>query len=196
MARPGRLVAHLCHVSDSEIELMARAGTGIAHCPGANCRLGSGIAPAPRMQAAGMPVSLGVDGAAPTSRRHSCRGAPRLVPAPRPEGRERHGRRSADAVSVEDIIHWGTAGGGQVLGLKTGVLAPGYAADVASTSLRSTPLRPARSGDRSVASGGGRTCGGSSAAARPSSRTTASRDSTSPSWRHRPARPSGKLRFH
>jgi len=56
--------AHLCHVSDSEIELMARAGTGIAHCPGANCRLGSGIAPAPRMQAAGMPVSLGVDGAA------------------------------------------------------------------------------------------------------------------------------------
>jgi len=54
--------AHLCHVSDSEIELMARAGTGIAHCPGANCRLGSGIAPAPRMQAAGMPVSLGVDG--------------------------------------------------------------------------------------------------------------------------------------
>jgi cytosine/adenosine deaminase-related metal-dependent hydrolase len=124
--------AHLCHVSDGEIEMMGRAGTGIAHCPGANCRLGSGIAPAPRMKAAGMPVSLGVDGAAANEpgdllteahlawyvhRAH--KGASGTVDG------------GADAVTVEDIIHWGTAGGGQVLGLKTGVLAPGYAADIA-----------------------------------------------------------------
>jgi cytosine/adenosine deaminase-related metal-dependent hydrolase len=124
--------AHLCHVSEGEIEMMARAGTGIAHCPGANCRLGSGIAPAPRMKAAGMPVSLGVDGAAANEpgdllteahlawyvhRAH--KGASGTVDG------------GADAVTVEDIIHWGTAGGGQVLGLKTGVLAPGYAADLA-----------------------------------------------------------------
>jgi 8-oxoguanine deaminase len=37
----------------------------------------------------------------------------------------------ADAASIEDVIRWGTAGGARVLGLHTGVLAPGYAADLA-----------------------------------------------------------------
>lgn len=124
--------AHLCHVSDEEIALMAGEGTGIAHCPGSNCRLGSGIARAPEMDAAGMPVSLGVDGAAANepgdmlSEAHlawylhrAAKGA-----AGAPDG-------GADAVSIEDVIRWGTAGGARVLGLHTGVLAPGYAADLA-----------------------------------------------------------------
>ena len=127
--------AHLCHVSESEIQLMARAGTGIAHCPASNARLGSGIAPAPAMAAAGMPVSLAVDGAASNeaadmiSEAHlawlvhrAARGVDRF------DG-------GADAVSAEDVIGWGTAGGAQVLGLDTGAIEPGRAADLAIYSL-------------------------------------------------------------
>lgn len=123
--------AHLCHVSEAEIALMARAGTGIAHCPASNARLGSGIAPAPAMAAAGMPVSLAVDGAASNeaadmiSEAHlawlvhrAARGVDRF------DG-------GADAVSAEDVIGWGTAGGARVLGLDTGAIEAGRAADLA-----------------------------------------------------------------
>ncbi len=124
--------AHLCHVTDAEIAMMASAGTGIAHCPGSNCRLGSGIAPVPRMQAAGMPVSIGVDGAGSNetgdflSEAHLAWYVHRAAKGASgaPDG-------GADAVTVEQVIHWGTAGGARVLGLKTGVVARGYAADLA-----------------------------------------------------------------
>ena len=57
-------LAHLVHVDDDEIRLLAETGTGMAHCPQSNCRLGSGIAPAERLAALGGAVSLAVDGAA------------------------------------------------------------------------------------------------------------------------------------
>ena len=128
--------AHLCHVTDAEIATLARTGTGIAHCPGSNSRIGSGIAPVPAMQAAGMKVSLAVDGSASNepgdmlSEAHhawyvhrSAKGATGT-----PDG-------GADAVSFEDVVNWGTAGGAGILGIQTGVLAPGFAADVAIYSL-------------------------------------------------------------
>jgi cytosine/adenosine deaminase-related metal-dependent hydrolase len=57
-------LAHLVHVDDDEIRLLAETNTGMAHCPQSNCRLGSGIAPAERLAALGGTVSLAVDGAA------------------------------------------------------------------------------------------------------------------------------------
>ena len=57
-------LAHLVHVDDDGIRLLAETGTGMAHCPQSNCRLGSGIAPAERLAALGGAVSLAVDGAA------------------------------------------------------------------------------------------------------------------------------------
>ena len=56
--------AHCVHVSESEIGRLGATGTGVAHCPGSNARLGAGIAPAMAMVVAGVPVGLGVDGAA------------------------------------------------------------------------------------------------------------------------------------
>jgi cytosine/adenosine deaminase-related metal-dependent hydrolase len=57
-------VAHGIHFNDAEVSRLAETGTGIAHCPSSNCRLGSGIARVVDLTAAGAPVGLGVDGVA------------------------------------------------------------------------------------------------------------------------------------
>lgn len=56
--------AHCVQLDASEIDLFARTRTGIAHCPGSNCRLGSGIAPLRAMVERWVPLGLGVDGSA------------------------------------------------------------------------------------------------------------------------------------
>lgn len=56
--------AHSVHVSQNEIELYAREGCGVAHCPSSNMRLASGIAPLQQLIKAGVKVGLGVDGSA------------------------------------------------------------------------------------------------------------------------------------
>ena len=94
--------AHLVHLEANEIALLAETGTGCSHCPVSNARLGSGIAPAPRMAAAGVPVSLGVDGVASNesgSMTHEANFA-WLV------HRAAHG---AAATTAEEVLHWGKA---------------------------------------------------------------------------------------
>ncbi len=56
--------AHGVHIGTDESELLAGAGTGVAHCPTSNMRLASGIAPVLRYLEQGVPVGLGVDGSA------------------------------------------------------------------------------------------------------------------------------------
>ena len=56
--------AHSVHVSEKEIEVYAKEGCGVAHCPSSNMRLASGIAPLRNMLKAGVKVGLGVDGSA------------------------------------------------------------------------------------------------------------------------------------
>ena len=135
--------AHMVHLDDSEMHILAQSGTGMAHCPQSNGRLGSGIAPAPRLHRMGAPVSLGVDGAASNeaadmiSEAHACwlthRARAGLLSRARPEG---DGETGADAVTVEDVVHWGTHGGARVLGLDgVGTIEPGAAADIAVYSL-------------------------------------------------------------
>jgi len=61
---PKTLLAHGVHLRDDEIELLARRGASVAHCPESNLKLGSGMARAADMLAAGVNVALGTDGAA------------------------------------------------------------------------------------------------------------------------------------
>lgn len=57
-------LAHCVHLAPDAVARFGAAGTGVAHCPSSNARLGAGIAPVPGLLAAGAPVGLGVDGAA------------------------------------------------------------------------------------------------------------------------------------
>jgi cytosine/adenosine deaminase-related metal-dependent hydrolase len=119
----------MVHLSESEIRLVAETGTGVAHCPASNCRLGSGVAPVPELVRAGVPISIGVDGSASNeaadsiSEAHTCWYTHRAV-------------KGAAAVTVEDVIHWGTRGGARVMGIdNVGSLEIGRAADLAVYSL-------------------------------------------------------------
>ncbi|MQA60931.1 MAG: amidohydrolase family protein [Actinophytocola sp.] len=58
------LAAHCVHMSDADIALFARRGVGIAHCPGSNAKLASGIARLNAMRDADIAVGLGTDGPA------------------------------------------------------------------------------------------------------------------------------------
>jgi cytosine/adenosine deaminase-related metal-dependent hydrolase len=57
-------LAHCVHLDDAEIGRFGTTGTGVAHCPNSNARLGAGIAPVADLVGAGVSVGLGVDGAA------------------------------------------------------------------------------------------------------------------------------------
>ncbi len=54
--------AHGIYFNDAEIERLAATGTSIAHCPGSNLRLGSGICKVPQLLEKGVCVGLAVDG--------------------------------------------------------------------------------------------------------------------------------------
>jgi cytosine/adenosine deaminase-related metal-dependent hydrolase len=117
--------AHMVHLDADEVGILASTGTGMAHCPQSNCRLGSGIAPADAMARLGGAVSLGVDGAASNE-------AADMISEMHSAWHTHRATKGADAVTAEDVVHWATAGGARVLGLPhIGTLAPGQQADIA-----------------------------------------------------------------
>jgi cytosine/adenosine deaminase-related metal-dependent hydrolase len=61
---PDVWLAHCVHLDDAAVRRFGETGTGVAHCPTSNGRLGAGSAPVRAMLAAGVPVGLGVDGSA------------------------------------------------------------------------------------------------------------------------------------
>jgi 5-methylthioadenosine/S-adenosylhomocysteine deaminase len=58
------LVAHAVHVTDEEIDILASYDVKVAHNPESNLKLGSGIAPIPKMLEKGIRPGLATDGAA------------------------------------------------------------------------------------------------------------------------------------
>jgi guanine deaminase len=61
------VLAHNVHPDDDELDLLAGAGTAVAHCPSSNSALGSGLFPLRRHVARGVRVALGTDVGAGTS---------------------------------------------------------------------------------------------------------------------------------
>ncbi|UWQ18922.1 8-oxoguanine deaminase [Jannaschia sp. M317] len=117
--------AHCVKLDPGEIDLFARSGTGVAHCPCSNCRLGSGVAPLRDMLDAGVPVGLGVDGSASNDMAS-------LVGEARQAMLLQRVTRGADAMSGAEALRVATEGGARVLGRDDiGALVPGLRADLA-----------------------------------------------------------------
>ena len=56
-------LAHCVHTSPAERAALESVGASVLHCPSANLKLGSGVAPIAEYVQRGIPVSLGADGA-------------------------------------------------------------------------------------------------------------------------------------
>jgi cytosine/adenosine deaminase-related metal-dependent hydrolase len=118
-------VAHGIHFDDAEVARLGAVGTGVAHCPSSNGRLGAGMCRVVDLEAAGAPVGLGVDGVASNE-----------VGGLQPEirqalytARQRAGR--ADALMPADALRLATEGGARCLGRDDiGRLEPGCRGDV------------------------------------------------------------------
>lgn len=126
--------AHAVHIRDDEVDRMAAAGAGVAHCPTSNMRLASGLAPVLRYVEAGVPVGLGVDGSASNDSSNmlaEVRQAMllnRIAVSP--------GVGEGAQLTARKALELGTLGGARVLGREDiGVLAPGYAADFIAINL-------------------------------------------------------------
>ncbi|GLT09595.1 8-oxoguanine deaminase [Sulfitobacter porphyrae] len=117
--------AHCVKLDAAEIALFAGTGTGVAHCPCSNCRLGSGVAPVRAMRDGGLRVGLGVDGSASND-------AGNLVAEARQCMLLQRVVSGADAMSAREALEIATRGGADVLGRpECGRLAVGKRADVA-----------------------------------------------------------------
>jgi cytosine/adenosine deaminase-related metal-dependent hydrolase len=127
-------LAHAVHLDDAAIARLAATGTGVAHCPSSNGRLGAGICRTRDLLAAGVPAGLGVDGAASNesgSLHDELRQAALLA-------------RSAGgptALTVRQALEMATLGGARLLGrgAELGSLEPGKLADLALWRLDTLP---------------------------------------------------------
>ena len=115
--------AHCVMLNKEEMRLFARTGTGVCHCPNSNMRTGAGIAPIRKMLDIGIPVGLGVDGAAANDAGHLLAEARQTLLLQRVLG-------GPSALTAREALEMATLGGARVLGRdEIGALAPGMAAD-------------------------------------------------------------------
>ncbi|MFB2556487.1 8-oxoguanine deaminase [Herbiconiux liangxiaofengii] len=119
-------MAHCVHLDEPAIARFAATGTGVAHCPSSNARLAAGIAPIPQLLAAGVPVGLGVDGAASNE-------SGQLGTEIRMSVLVNRLRGGATAMTGRDALRVATLGGARVLGRdrEIGSIEVGKLADLA-----------------------------------------------------------------
>lgn len=130
--------AHCVKLDEAGIDLFARTGTGVAHCPCSNMRLASGIAPIPAMRRAGVPVGLGVDGSASNDAAHLLGEARQAMLLARVSSGTHAGPA---AMSARQALELATLGGARVLGRDDiGALAPGMSADLVAFPLDTLAL--------------------------------------------------------
>jgi cytosine/adenosine deaminase-related metal-dependent hydrolase len=117
--------AHCVHLSPPDLARFAATGTGVAHCPTSNLRLGAGVAPVRPMLDAGVRVGLGVDGSASNERGDMSLELKQALLVAR-------GRDGPEALTAREVLGLATRGGAAVLRRRDlGSLEPGRCADIA-----------------------------------------------------------------
>lgn len=118
-------VAHCVHTDPREREILRETGTHVLHCPSANLKLGSGIAPIPEYLNQGISVSLGADGA-------PCNNRLDMFLEMREAGLMQKIRLGPDALPARSIVKMATEGGARALGWdnEMGTLEPGKRANL------------------------------------------------------------------
>jgi cytosine/adenosine deaminase-related metal-dependent hydrolase len=100
--------AHCVHLSAEDVRRFGETGTGVAHCPTSNLRLGAGVAPVRDLLDAAVRVGLGVDGSASNERSDLFLEVKQALLVAR-------GRDGPAALTARDALRLGTRGGAAVL---------------------------------------------------------------------------------
>ena len=124
----GVLAAHCVWLSDGDIDILRNNNVNVVHCPSSNMSLGAGVAPVPKMLEKGINVALGTDSAASGGSLDmwkEMRAASYL-----------HKLKDPQAMPASTVLGMATVNGAQALGIKAGVLKPGYLADIILVDLK------------------------------------------------------------
>lgn len=120
------IAGHAVWMLDSDIELLASRGTGVAHNPVANMILGSGVAPIQKLRAAGIPVGIGTDGAASNDSQNMLEAIKMAALLQKVHSLD------PGVIDAATVLEMATLGGARALGLddRIGSIEPGKRADV------------------------------------------------------------------
>ncbi|UQU67063.1 8-oxoguanine deaminase [Couchioplanes caeruleus] len=102
-------LAHGVHLDDAAVARLGATGTGVAHCPSSNARLGAGLARVRDLLDAGVPVGLGVDGSASQEAAHLGEELRQALYVARLRG-------GPAALTARESLRMGTMGGARCLG--------------------------------------------------------------------------------
>ncbi|MCZ7358333.1 MAG: amidohydrolase family protein [Candidatus Methanoperedens sp.] len=122
------IAAHCIWLSDDDIDILKNENVNVVHCPASNMALGAGISPVPKMLERGINVALGTDGAASGGSLDmwkEMRMASLL-----------HKLKDPAAMPVSKVLEMATVNGARALGIKAGMLKPGYLADIILVELK------------------------------------------------------------
>jgi len=136
LLRRDLITVHTVWADDEELDMLADAGCGVVHCPGANAFLGDGVARVPEMLERGARVALGPDGGCANNRQSvfdEMRQASLLAKARLADGAALDARR---------VFHMGTAMGAELLCVPAGAVQAGRAADLVALDLTDLSLQP------------------------------------------------------
>ncbi len=132
------LAAHMVHLTDKEIEIVAKKGCHVLHCPESNMKLSSGFAPIAKYLESGINVALGTDGCASNNNLDMFREM--SFAAKMQKG------YSGDPVKVgcEDVLKMATINGAKALGVEdiTGSIELGKSADLIVVDFTAAHMRP------------------------------------------------------
>ncbi len=130
-------LAHCVHLDEEEMQLLARTGTHVLHCPSSNLKLGSGIARVHEMLARGISVSLGADGAA-------CNNRLDMFTEMRTAALLQKALHGAEALPARRALRMATIDGARALGLEdeVGSLEEGKRADLIILNTNRLHLAP------------------------------------------------------
>jgi len=135
---PRLIAVHAVHLDDRELDMMAREGVSVAHCPSSNLKLASGIARVAEMRRRGIRVGVGTDGAASNNRLDvmtEMRTAALLA---------KGASGDASVIPAMEALEMATLAGARAIGLEReiGSIEAGKQADLAAIELSSLETQP------------------------------------------------------
>jgi 5-methylthioadenosine/S-adenosylhomocysteine deaminase len=133
------LGAHGIWLTDDDLRILKACGTGLAHCPSSNAKLASGVAPVPRILAAGIPMGLGTDGFAGSNNDANLFEEMDLAAK-----LQKVSSRNPELLPAMQALEMATITGARALGLdkEIGSLEPGKRADLITVKLTAPHATP------------------------------------------------------